>query len=87
MRGFSAEQVLMLADDFCSTCNATINDFAALAAIAATTTASFEGVSPFSSPMQQSEYLRFFVPRVSPLTRQNESFGIFLSRVLKDLNS
>ncbi|AKP07679.1 Hypothetical protein Cp262_0008 [Corynebacterium pseudotuberculosis] len=87
MRGLSPEQVLMLADDFCSTCNATINDFAAIAAIAAVTTASFEGTSPFSSPAQQSEYLRSFVPRVSPLTRGNESFGIFLSRVLKDLNA
>ncbi|AEG80549.1 hypothetical protein [Corynebacterium ulcerans] len=87
MRGFSSEQVLMLADDFCSACNTTINDFAALAAIAAVTTASFEGTSPFSSPTQQSEYLRSFVPRVSPLTRLNDAFGIFLSRVLKDLNS
>lgn len=87
MRGFSAEQVLMLADDFCSACNTTINDFAALAVIAAATTASFEGTSPFSSPAQQSEYLRSFVPRVCPLTKQNDAFGIFLSRVLKDLNS
>lgn len=47
MRGLSPEQVLMLADDFCGTCNATINDFAAIAAIAAVTTASFEGTSPF----------------------------------------
>ena len=50
MRGLSAEQMLLIADEVCAAHGVRVRDFAALAAAAAVSSASFHGVRVDDSP-------------------------------------
>lgn len=79
-------QLLVVADLVSAEFRTSINDLAALAACAATTTAEIDGIPIHSSAAQVAESLKHSIHRLTPLNSANEEFADVAALVLLELN-
>ncbi|ANE02786.1 TetR family transcriptional regulator [Corynebacterium crudilactis] len=86
MRGLSPDSLLAIADEVCETHAVVVRDFAALAAAAATSTASFHGVRVFGSSEAMAEKVSEIIRVLKPLSGRNETFAAVTQRVLLEIN-
>lgn len=90
MRGLSAEQLLIIADEFCSappglSAPARVRDFAALAAAAAVPGARVHGVAVHGTTATAADALREAIVRLEPLTARNSEFADVAGEVYRKL--
>ena len=83
MRGFSGEQLLAVADEYCSFHGCQVRSFAALAACAAVPGARFHGVAVFDSVDAAAAALSETVVALSPLSNSNEGFADVVAEVFR----
>ncbi|MDO5032182.1 cell filamentation protein Fic [Corynebacterium sp.] len=77
----TAEQLLLIAREFCARYQVRVTNFSALAAAAAASTASFEGIPVHDSPRQAARALAQVLRGVKALSARNEEFAVFCARV------
>lgn len=87
MRGLSPEQVLLIADEVCAAHGERVRDFAALAAVAAVSNASFHGVRVDDSPTVMAQRVADTITALRPLSGRNEQFAAATRRILVHLNA
>ena len=75
MRGFSAEQLLAVADEYCAYTGARVRSFSALVACASVPGARVHGVPVCDTAGQASEELAEAVRRMQPLSTENSGFA------------
>lgn len=75
MRGFSAEQLLAVADEYCAVTGTRVRSFSALVACAAVPGARMHGVPVFDTASRAAEELAAAVRRMAPLTAGNSGFA------------
>lgn len=75
MRGFSAEQLLAVADEYCAFTGARVRSFSALVACASVPGARVHGVPVFDTASRAAEELASAVRRMEPLTADNSGFA------------
>lgn len=75
MRGFTPEQLLAVADEFCPMYKVRVRSFSALAACAAVPGARVHGVPVFDAADPAARALADAVARMEPLTGANPSFA------------
>ena len=83
MRGFSGEQLLAVADEYCAFHGCQVRSFAALAACAAVPGARFHGVAVFDSVDAAAAALSETVVALSPLSNSNEGFADVVAEVFR----
>ena len=83
MRGFSPEQLLAIADEYCSFHGCQVRSFAALAACAAVPGARLHGVPVFDSVEAAAAALSEAVVALSPLSDSNEGFADVVAEVFR----
>lgn len=83
MRGFSPEQLLAIADEYCSFHGCHVRSFAALAACAAVPGARFHGVAVFDSVDAAAAALSEAVVALEPLSNSNEGFADVVAEVFR----
>ncbi|RSZ61924.1 TetR family transcriptional regulator [Corynebacterium hylobatis] len=71
----AAEQLLLIADQFCRTHQVQIRDFSGLVAAAAVPGARIDGVPVHGDPYAAGEALAVAVTRLEPLSKLNKEFG------------
>lgn len=81
MRPLSSEQLLAIADEFCSRHRVRVRNFAGLAAAAAVPGARFEGIAVFDTLPRARAGLEEAVLRNEPLTARNGEFSRFCGQV------
>ena len=86
MRGLSADNMLAIADEVGKAHDGVVRDFAALAAVAALSTASFHGVRVFGSASAMAEKVSEMIRLLKPLSGRNETFAAVTQRILLDIN-
>ena len=77
----SAEQLLLVAREFCQAYRVRVINFAALAAAAAASTATIEGISVHGSRSAGAESLETVLRAVPALSGKNEEFARFCAEV------
>lgn len=77
----SAEQLLLVAREFCQTYRVRVINFAALAAAAAASTATVEGIAVHGSRSAAAESLETVLRAVPALSGKNEEFARFCTEV------
>lgn len=77
----SAEQLLLVAREFCQTYRVRVINFAALAAAAAASTATVEGIAVHGSRSAAAESLETVLRAVPALNGKNEEFARFCTEV------
>ncbi|GAA1472625.1 hypothetical protein GCM10009604_12030 [Corynebacterium aurimucosum] len=77
----SAEQLLLAAREFCQTYRVRVINFAALAAAAAASTATVEGIAVHGSRSAAAESLETVLRAVPALSGKNEEFARFCTEV------
>lgn len=87
MRGLSAEQMLLIADEVCAAHGVRVRDFAALAADAAVSSASFHGVRVDDSPAVMAERVATTITALRPLSGRNGQLAAATRRILQHLNA
>lgn len=87
MRGMSADQLLLVADEVCAHNHVSVRDYAALAAAAATTTASINGVPVHRSVRAAKRSLGQAIVALRPLTGANEVFAQVAGEILERINN
>lgn len=87
LRGLSAEQVLLIADELCLRFPDKIRDFAALSAVAATTTARLHGFPIHHDPESQAQSAYNAVISLQPLVSRNDILAATIKRTLLALNT
>lgn len=87
LRGLSAEQVLLIADELCARFPDSIRDYSALAAIAAATTARFRGIPVHKDPESQASYAYQCILKLQPLGSRNDLFAATVKKTLLNLNA
>lgn len=75
MRPLTADQLLIIVDEFCTRHPVRVRSFAALAAAAAVPAARLRGVRVFDSVSDAKKALMQTIVRLSPLTGENELFA------------
>lgn len=75
MRGFTPEQLLAVADEFCPIYKVRVRSFSALAACAAVPGARVHGVPVFDAVSPAAQALADAIERLEPLTGANPSFA------------
>lgn len=75
MPGLTPEQLLIIADEFAAVHRIEVRSFAALAQVAATPGARFNGIPVFADVASARAGLEDAVRRLAPLTDRNESFA------------
>ncbi|WP_297587497.1 TetR family transcriptional regulator [uncultured Corynebacterium sp.] len=83
MRGFSAEQLLAVADEYCAFTGARVRSFSALVACAAIPGARVHGVPVFDTVGRAAEELAAAVRRMEPLTASNSGFAEVVAEVYR----
>ena len=83
MRGFSGEQLLAVADEYCAFHGCQVRSFAALAACAAVPGARFHGVAVFDSVDAAAAALSETVVALEPLSNSNEGFADVVAEVFR----
>lgn len=83
MRGFSPEQLLAIADEYCAFHGCHVRSFAALAACAAVPGARFHGVAVFDSVDAAAAALSEAVVALEPLSDSNEGFADIVAEVFR----
>ena len=83
MRGFSGEQLLAVADEYCAFHGCHVRSFAALAASAAVPGARLHGVAVFDSVEAATTALSEAVVALSPLSDSNEGFAAVVAEVYR----
>lgn len=83
MRGFSPEQLLAVADEYCAFHGCQVRSFAALAACAAVPGARFHGVAVFDSVDAAAAALSETVVALSPLSASNQGFADVVAEVFR----
>ena len=83
MRGFSPEQLLAVADEYCAFHGCQVRSFAALAASAAVPGARFHGVAVFDSVDAAAAALSETVVALSPLSASNQGFADVVAEVFR----
>ncbi|MCG7297424.1 TetR family transcriptional regulator [Corynebacterium afermentans] len=83
MRGFSPEQLLAIADEYCTFHGCQVRSFAALAACAAVPGARFHGVAVFDSVDAAAASLFEAVVALAPLSASNEGFADVVAEVYR----
>ena len=83
MRGFSGEQLLAIADEYCAFHGCQVRSFAALAACAAVPGARFHGVAVFDSVDAAAAALSEAVVALEPLSDSNEGFADVVAEVFR----
>ena len=83
MRGFSPDQLLAIADEYCAFHGCHVRSFAALAACAAVPGARFHGVAVFDSGDAAAAALAETVVALSPLSDSNEGFAAVVAEVFR----
>lgn len=87
MISLSPEQLLAVADEFCSALpapGAKVRSFAALCAAAAVSGARVHGVPVFTTPVGAARALAETIARLEPLTCLNDDFAEVARRVYLD---
>lgn len=77
----NAEQLLLIAREFCQAYRVRVINFAALAAAAAASTAAVEGIAVHSSRSAAAESLETVLRAVPALSGKNEEFARFCAEV------
>lgn len=77
----SVEQLVVIAREFCRVYRVRITDFAALAAAAAASTASIEGIAVHSSRTAAAHSLETVLRSVPALSGKNEEFARLCAQV------
>ncbi|OFN77101.1 MULTISPECIES: cell filamentation protein Fic [unclassified Corynebacterium] len=75
------EQLLLIAREFCQAHRVRVTDFAALAAAAAASTATVEGIAVHGSRTAAAESLEKILRAVPALSGKNEEFARFCAEV------
>ena len=83
MRGFSPEQLLAVADEYCAFHGCHVRSFAALAASAAVPGARLHGVPVFDSVDAAAAALSEAVVALEPLSDSNEGFADVVAEVFR----
>ena len=83
MRGFSGEQLLAVADEYCAFHGCHVRSFAALAACAAVPGARLHGVAVFDSVDAAAAALSDAVVALEPLSDSNEGFADIVAEVFR----
>lgn len=83
MRGFSAEQLLAVADEYCSFHGCHIRSFGFLAACAAVPGAKVHGVPVFDSVSAAAVALSESIVDLEPLSDSNEGFAEVAAEVYR----
>lgn len=83
MQGFSAEQLLAIADEYCAYTGARVRSFSALVACAAVPGARMHGVPVFDTVGRASEELAEAVRRMQPLSAGNSGFAEVAAEVYR----
>ena len=83
MRGFSPEQLLAIADEYCAFHGCHVRSFAALAACAAVPGAPHHGVAVFDSVDAAAAALSEAVVALEPLSDSNEGFADVVAEVFR----
>ena len=83
MRGFSGEQLLAVADEYCAFHGCHVRSFAALAASAAVPGARLHGVPVFDSVDAAAAALSEAVVALEPLSDSNEGFADVVAEVFR----
>ena len=83
MRGFSPEQLLAIADEYCAFHGCHVRSFAALAACAAVPGSRLHGVPVFDSVDAAAAALSETVVALSPLSDSNEGFADIVAEVFR----
>lgn len=77
----SSEQLLLVAREFCQAYRVRVINFAALAAAAAASTATVEGIAVHASRSAAAESLETVLSAVPALSGKNEDFARFCAEV------
>ena len=77
----NVEQLLLIAREFCQAYRVRVTDFAALAAAAAASTATVEGIAVHGSRTAAAEALETVLRAVPALSGKNEQFARFCAEV------
>ena len=77
----NVEQLLLVAREFCQAHRVRVTDFAALAAAAAASTATVEGIAVHGSRTAAAEALETVLRSVPALSGKNEEFARFCAEV------
>lgn len=83
MRGFSPEQLLAIADEYCSFHGCQVRSFAALAACAAVPGARLHGVAVFDSVEAAAAALAETIRALQPLSGANAGFADIAAEVYR----
>lgn len=83
MRGFSPEQLLAIADEYCAFHGCHVRSFASVAACAAVPGAKLHGVAVFDSVDAAAAALSQAVVALSPLSGGNEGFADVVAEVYR----
>ena len=83
MRGFSPEQLLAIADEYCAFHGCHVRSFAALPACAAVPGARLHGVAVFDSVDAAAAALSEAVVALEPLSDSNEGFADIVAEVFR----
>lgn len=83
MRGFTGEQLLAVADEYCAFHGCQVRSFAALAACAAVPGARFHGVPVFDSVGAAAAALAETIRALQPLSGSNEGFADVAAEVYR----
>lgn len=87
LRGLSAEQVLLIADELCLRFPDRIRSFSALCAVAATSTARLHGVPVHQDPESQAQSAYDAVISLEPLVSRNDILAATIKQTLLTLNA
>lgn len=82
LRSLSPEQVLLVAEEICTSTGAAITNYAALAPIAALSNPRLHGISLFATVSARDMALRTLITAYPPLDSHNELLAELLIKVL-----
>lgn len=82
-RGFSAEQLLAIADEYCDVHGCHVKSFGFLAACAAVPGSRFHGIPVFDSVDAAAEALSSSINALAPLSSNNEGFAAVAAEVYR----
>lgn len=83
MKPLSPEQLLIIADECCTTWGVTVRRYSAICAAAAIPGARFEGLAVFDSPAAAASALARGIERLEPLTDHNEVFAGYAAEIYR----
>ncbi|MDO4684977.1 MAG: TetR family transcriptional regulator [Corynebacterium sp.] len=87
MRHLSAEQLLLVADEFCAHHRVAIVDYAAICAAASITGGQFEGVPVHRTIVSARASLERAITALMPLNQRNQEFAVVAGEVFARVNS